>query len=135
MESKNKVISGMGFAHIALKASDFEKSLHFYEALGMTPCLSWGEGDGRITMLELGDGGILELFAGGSKEEECGKFIHFAMSVDDVNDAYIAALAAGARPKTEPKVVALDSQPVQKTLNVAFVYGPDGEELEFFRFV
>lgn len=61
----NTKIPGLGIAHLALKAKDFDKSYKFYtEGLGMTPYLSWGEGDSHIQMLKFGDGaGILELFA------------------------------------------------------------------------
>jgi len=130
----NEIIKGMGFHHIALKAVDFEASLKFYEALGMKFYTQWGEGDGRIAMLDLGDGGILELFAGGAEGANTN-YIHFAMKVDDVDAAYAAAIAAGAKPKSEPKVVPLNSSPVKLTLNCGFVYGPSGEELEFFRIV
>lgn len=129
----NDIIKGMGFHHIALKAVDFEESLKFYtEGLGMKFYTSWGEGDGRIAMLDLGDGGILELFAGG-KTGDNTNYIHFAMKVNDVDAAYATAIAAGAVPKTAPKIVPLNSAPVKLTLNCAFVYGPSGEELEFFR--
>ena len=45
----------------------------------------------------------------------------------------VTALAAGAKPKIAPKVAPLTSAPVRLTLNCAFVYGPSGEELEFFQ--
>ena len=130
----NEIVSGMGFHHIALKAHNFDESLRFFtEGLGMKLYTMWGEGDGRIAMLDMGDGSILELFAGGPAEAGEGRYIHYAMKVDDVDAAYHAALAAGARPKTAPKVVPLDSHPVKLTLNCEFVYGPSGEELEFFK--
>ena len=47
--------------------------------------------------------------------------------------AYEAALAAGFRSKSAPKVVPLQSQPYRTSIHIAFVYGPDGEEVEFFR--
>ena len=85
-------------------------------------------------MFDLGDGGRLELFAGGgdflSKE---GKWLHFAMKVDDVEAAYETALAVGFTSKTAPKVVPLNSWPAPISINIAFVVGPDGEELEFFK--
>ena len=85
-------------------------------------------------MLDFGDGGILELFAGGNTNPTAdAKYIHFALKVDDVDAAYRTALEAGAKPKSEPKVVPLASAPVKLTLNCGFVYGPDGEEVEFFR--
>lgn len=133
----NEIIKGMGFHHIALWAADFEKAYRFYtEGLGLKPYTAWGEGNGRVAMLDLGDGGILELFAGGEKAPAtCPRYIHFAMKVDDVDAAFETALKAGAKVKSEPKVVPLDSKPVKLTLNCAFVYGPGGEELEFFKIV
>ncbi len=131
----NDIIKGMGFHHVALAAVDFEASLKFYtEGLGMKLYSQWGEGDNRIAMLDLGDGGILEIFAGGKAEsyEKAGYF-HFAIKVDDVDAAYARALEFGAKEKSLPKVVPLDSAPVKLTLNCGFVYGPSGEELEFFR--
>jgi len=134
----NKIIPNMGIAHLALKASDFEKSLEFYKALGMEPYIGWGEGEKRIQMLKFGKNGILELFAGGKKIENdpgeyAGKYIHFAYEVEDVKAAFDAAIAAGAKPKVLPKVVPLESHPEKVSINIAFVYGPDGEELEFFK--
>jgi len=134
MENTNKKISGLGFHHIALKVKDFAKSRDFYvNGLGMTPIVGWGEGDGEVIMLDLGDGGIFELFAGGGDHlSNNGKWLHFAMKTDDVEKAYETALAAGAEPKMPPTVVDLDSRPYKMTLKIAFVKGFDGEELEFF---
>ena len=131
----NEKIKGMGFHHVAVKAKDFEESMKFYtEGLGMKFMTQWGEGDGRIAMLDMGNGDIVELFAGGNDRETVDpKYIHFAMNVDDVDAAYETALAVGAKPKSAPVVVPLDSYPVKLTLNCAFVYGPAGEELEFFK--
>lgn len=132
----NTKIPGLGIAHLALKASDFDKSLKFYrDGLGMIPYVSWGEPGSRKQMLYFGDGaGILELFEGGDEVlPEMGRYIHFAYSVKDVDAAYAAALSAGAKPLTPPKVVPLDSKPKQITLNIAFVYGPDNEQIEFFK--
>ena len=130
----NDIIKGMGFHHVALKTADLDASIAFYEKLGMKFYTSWGEGDGRIAMLDFGDGGILELFAGGTADEQANaKYIHFALKVDDVDAAYAKAIEAGAKPKSAPKVVPLDSKPVKLTLNCGFVFGPSGEEVEFFR--
>lgn len=130
----NEIIKGMGFHHVALKVVDFDESVAFYEKLGMKYYTGWGAGDGRVAMLDFGDGGILEIFAGGSCENAANpKYIHFALKVDDVDAAYARALEIGAKEKSAPKVVPLDSAPVKLTLNCAFVYGPSGEEVEFFR--
>ncbi len=133
----NEIVKGMGFHHVALKAADFDAALKFYtEGLGMKFYTSWGEGNGKIAMLDLGDGGILELFAGG---DEChggnAGYIHFALKVDDVDAAFDRAIECGARVKSKPAVVPLDSKPVKLTLNCGFVYGPSGEEIEFFKVI
>ena len=132
----NEIIKGMGFHHSALKVRDLDEAIAFYEKLGMKFYTSWGEGNGRIAMMDFGDGGILELFAGGNDNETVdSKYIHLALRVDDVDEAYGIALKAGAKPKSEPRVVPLDSKPVKLTLNCGFVFGPSGEEVEFFRVV
>ena len=130
----NEVIRGMGFHHIALYASNFEKSLKFYLALGMKPLVEWGEGKGRIMLLDVGNGDRLELFAkGGDEYSADGKWNHFALEVEDVEKAYEIALKAGAEPHIAPKTVALNSFPVKITIQCGFVKGPDGEQVEFFR--
>ena len=130
----NEIIRGMGFHHVALKVKDFERSLEMYRALGLREIVRWGEGKGEIAMLDIGDGGRIELFAcGGDEFAVNGKWQHFAMKVDDVEQAYAVALAAGFAPKIAPKVVPLDSRPEKMSINIAFVLGNDGEEVEFFK--
>ena len=130
----NEKIAGLGFHHIGLKAADFEKSKAFYLALGMKEIVSWGEGKDEIAMFDLGNGDRIELFASGGDEYSAnGKWIHFAMTVEDVDAAFELALKAGAKPKIYPKTVDLDSRPYLMSIRIAFVYGPDGEELEFFK--
>ena len=132
----NQVIKGMGFHHIALEAADLEKSLAFYKALGMKEVARWGTPEKTIVMLDLGDGGRIEIFSdGGEKFSELGKWVHFAVAVDDVDKAYEIALAAGAEAMTPPKTVPLDSVPEKMTIRIAFVKGPDKEQLEFFKVV
>lgn len=129
----NRVISGCGFHHVGLKAADYEKSRAFYRALGMEETLSWGEGERAISLFDLGDGGKIEIFANGGEEfSPNGKWIHFALHADDVDAAYAAALSVGATPITPPKTVELNSRPRLATIRVAFVAGPDGEQIELF---
>ena len=130
----NQIIPGMGFHHIALKVADFEKSLRMYRALGLVELVRWGEGKSEIAMLDIGDGGRIELFAcGGDEFSVNGKWQHFAMRVDDVEQAYKVALEAGFASKIAPKVVPLNSKPNKMSIQIAFVLGNDGEEVEFFK--
>ena len=132
MENKTAAVSG--FHHIALKCCNIEKSLTMYKALGLKEVLRWGEGAGLIVMLELADGGRIELFANDSEEfSPMGKWAHFAMGTDDVEAAYETALAAGFVSKVAPKAVPLASSPAPTSIHIAFVIGPDGEEVEFFK--
>lgn len=123
-----------GFHHIALKAADFDKSVEFYKALGLVERVRWGEGDKRAIMLDMGDGGRIEIFADGeSKERIDERFLHLAFRTDDVKAVYETALKAGAISKYAPyEASPPDAFPSIK-MQVAFVYGPDGELLEFFK--
>ena len=130
----NEIIKGAGVHHIALMATDFEKSLAFYKALGFKEVVRWGDEVKTIAMLDIGDGARVELFSnGGDEYPACGKWAHLAVRVDDVEAAFDIAVKAGGVPKVYPKVVPLDSTPEKMSINIAFVYGPSGEELEFFR--
>jgi len=131
----NEIIKGMGFHHVALRTTDLEKSLAFYKALGMKEIVRWGEGPMEIVMLDIGDGGRLEVFANRGVDYPAeGRWQHFAVCVEDVEAAYEIALSLGAKPSIAPKYVELDdAKPQPITIWVAFVEGPDGEQLEFFK--
>lgn len=121
-----------GIHHIAIRAADFEKSLAFYtEGLGMTIAMTWGEGDGRAAMLDCG-GGCVELFAGGAGEKPEGVWLHLAFNCTDPDAAFARALAAGAREQKPPFDITITATPPQP-VRLAFVIGPDGEILEFFK--
>ena len=132
----NDTIKGMGFHHAALNCKDFDKSIAFYLSLGCKVKVAWGEGASRAAMLDLGDGGCIELFAGGidaktESKTQSGEWFHLALSSDDPDAAYAAAIEAGAKEKTAPFDTVIGSQP-PKPIRIAFVYGPDGEVIEFF---
>lgn len=133
----NSVIKGMSYAHMAIAAKDFDQSLAFYRALGLTLYTSWGTGDDRIALLDIGDGSFLELFARPdlAGDGEGSPFLHYAFGVQNVDEAYRLAVAAGATPLKPPAEMPLDAHPRALTLRVAFVKGPSGEELEFFKTV
>jgi len=130
----NEKIPGAGSHHLAVAAADFDKSMKFYtEGLGMKVAASWGEDKGRAAMLDIGDGSHIELFANGSEEESKNeRFVHFAIRTLDPDAAYENALAAGAKVKSPPKTLNIPCDPPMP-VRIAFVFGPDGEVLEFFK--
>ena len=129
----NKIVKDAGVHHIALKVRDYDLSLKFYaEGLGFEQLLEWGEGNSRICLMDIGDGVCLELFAGGAESQPTGAFIHLAIRTSDTDSAYAAALAAGAKPDKPPFEARLCGRQYTQPARIAFVIGPDGENLEFF---
>ena len=130
---ENTVIKGAGFHHLALYASDFDKTMDFYlKGLSCGYVRGWGEGKGRVAMIDFGGGNLLEVFAkGSSAEQQNARFIHLAIATTDPDGAYEAALKAGAKPVDPPKDVAIQAEEPMP-VRIAFVKGPDDEILEFF---
>lgn len=134
----NSVLKGCGVTHIALNASDFDRSLKFYtEGLGFSVYRHWAAPTREIALLDSGDGTCIELFSnapasGKPDNNTAGSWAHLAFHVADADACYRRALEAGAQPKTAPKTMELPSTP-PIPVRLAFVFGPDGEELEFFQ--
>jgi len=131
------IIKNAGFHHVAIFATDFDKSLDFYTVgLGFKPILAWGTENNRAVMLDIGDGGCIELFAGVKvskiHDEMAGEWLHFAISTDDAEGAYNAAIEAGAKTQMPPTDLIIPSTP-PLPVKIAFVKGPDGEVIEFFQ--
>ncbi len=136
----NEMVKGCGFTHICLFVSNYETSHRFYcEGLGMKETAAWGQPGSRACMLDLGDGNCIEMFEAKSSHEEhnpweAGTWGHLALRTEDVQGAFDAAILAGAKEKTAPNKTALSTVP-PIPIEIAFVYGPDREEIEFFKFL
>ncbi len=129
----NNVIKGAGFCHIALGAVDFDKSVAFYKALGMTVAHSWGAAPHRAVMLDIGDGGIIEMFENAPDEaEHLPKWQHLAIATTDTDSAFEAAVAAGAKVMEQPKDADIPCNEGVFPVRIAFVKGPSDEVIEFF---
>lgn len=139
--SHNKIIEGCGIHHIALRASDLERSIAFYtKAFGFQVIARWGTDAKQIAMLDTGDGTILEIFHGGVTadkvdEMQAGAMFHLALNVADVNQAFTHAVQNGAVEKIAPRDVQLPAVPHPLSIRNAFVFGPDGETLELIHFI
>src|SRR5918999_105179 len=100
-----------GFHHVALRASDFDRTVAFYtQGLGFSVryAFSVPERIDRAVFLDAGDGRFLEVFGERSvvqsegrrrrpdEERMEGALLHFCLRVADVDASYARALAAGA---------------------------------------
>jgi catechol 2,3-dioxygenase-like lactoylglutathione lyase family enzyme len=137
----NQVIKGCGHHHVALYASDFDKSVKFYtEVLGFEPICSWIENGKQVIMLDVGDGSILEIFESQDGQKDAAEkkkelFWHLCYKADDVDAAYKLAIEGGAIPKKEPTDMDIAATPERLRIRNALFLGPDGELVEFFKYL
>ncbi len=134
MENTNTKIAGCGFHHIAIRTNEWDKSIRFYcDGLGFAKKVGWGEAPKRAVMLDTGDGNYLEIFERDEESTLTGEpnLLHLCLRTDDCEAAFRTALAAGAEIRTEPLVPgAFTNMGIEA--KIAFVFGPDGEIIEFF---
>ena len=138
--SSNNLVPGCGFHHIAIRTSNWERSLKFWiEGIGFKTRIEWGEAPRRACMLDTGDGNYLEIFERETAPDQSTldaagepNILHMCFRADDVDAAVERARAAGAQVTVEPKY----PEPFEKIgvkAKIAFVKGPDGEICEFFQ--
>jgi glyoxylase I family protein len=129
----NPRLRGGGLHHIAIEASDFDRSLRLYtQGLGFRDVLTFPEEDQTVAMLDAGDGTYVELFSGGSGEKPNGSILHLALRTDDCDAATERARAAGGTITQEPTDTVLEGDP-PVPVRYSFFEGPDGEQIELFQ--
>jgi glyoxylase I family protein len=129
----NPRLRGGGLHHIAIEASDFDRSLRFYtQGLGFRDVLTFPEEGQTVAMLDAGDGTYVELFSGGSGEKPNGSILHLALRTDDCDAATERARAAGDTITQEPTDTVLEGDP-PVPVRYSFFEGPDGEQIELFQ--
>ena len=135
------------FHHVALRATDFDRTVKFYtEGLGFKVHYEFAV-PGRIdraAFLDAGDGRYIEIFGPESsvqsegrrrdadEERTEGALLHFCLRVADTEAAYAKALAAGAESRVAPRTGTLNQDPLVE-VRIAFVTGPEGEVIEFLQ--
>jgi catechol 2,3-dioxygenase-like lactoylglutathione lyase family enzyme len=123
--------------HIAVRAADVNATIAFYQRLfGSKHARLYDSASdfGRVDMVAVDGQAWIETFEPGfgyaSVEGPAVGLVHFAFNVPDVDAAYQRALDAGAASLRGPAEVELPSQPGVRP-RTAFVYGPNGEVIEF----
>jgi len=134
--TKNSVIEGCGLHHIAVQTRDLEVSLRFYrDVLGMKVVMEAGLPEGKIVLLDMGDGSCVELFAptadspAASSPAANDPITHIALTTADARTAVERVRQAGYEITVEPRSSGLgDLKAV-----IAFSKGPNGEVIEFWQ--
>ena len=125
------MVTRTGLHHVAMNVHSLKETIAFYEAIGCSFVRAWPADAPKSAMVDCG-GLCLEFFENDEGDPEAAAVLpHFAFRSDDVDGDYERALSLGAKPRTEPKDVALPSDPVLNA-RIAFVYGINGEVIEFF---
>lgn len=117
-----------GFHHVALRVPEFDKALAFYtEVLDMKIRAQWN----NAALLQMDDGGHLELFAGTDPipESVSAGYFHLAYKVDDVDAALALAAEHGAPTTIQPKNANIGGLDIR----CGFCRGLGGETIEFFK--
>lgn len=120
-----------GLAHIALRVRDLDKSLAFYESLGIKEFLRLLEDDGEpwIVYLRFSDQLYLELFLGSPNDEKPDRdsigVNHLSLAVDDLDAAAAEFEAAGIALQTPLS----DRRGVDKNRGL-WIADPDGNRIE-----
>jgi len=136
MAGINKSIGCRGFHHLALRVRDFDASIKFYsDVLGFKVKTifphPWDKNVRKIAMMETEDGNYMEIFSDAPDNLKAdGAFFHVAFRTDDVDAVIEKVKKAGVGVTMEPTDVHLECD-IPTVLRVAFIKGPDGEEIEF----
>ncbi|AWK10531.1 bleomycin resistance protein [Streptomyces spongiicola] len=144
-----------GLDHVALRTHDLDATVRFCtEALGFrfdasgarlgqesTAASSWtratngcSNSSTRVPPRPAGSGRPFDTPPLPTDEERAraAALVHFALRTEDPDTLYRRAVDAGARSLTAPtEIETTGTMPM--TLYVGFVYGPDGEGVEFVR--
>lgn len=126
-----------GWSHLALKAEDISRSVHFYEKLGFQRCADGylDTPDGRLIIQFIEYRGFqMELIQVGPalskrlREQNSGAIDHVAFEVQDVDEAFLWCRRAGFCMETQ---LIKELSLFEHGVRFFMVAGPDGERIEF----
>ncbi len=134
MKGNNPVLGGGGLHHAAVKTSDWNRTLRFYqEALGFTIKIAWGAAPARAVYLDAGDGTSLEVFEDlAFAPAPNGSIVHFCLRTSRIDFVCERVRDFGARVTMEPRNASLDSTNGAGLIPIrlCFFEGPSGEVIE-----
>lgn len=145
-------MTARAFNHVSVTCADLDRSLAFYHVLLGLPILDQGEVSSRdldaiigmddvrlrFAELDLGGGAFVELFeyrnprgkAVASRTCDPGT-VHFALAVDDIDEAYRRLADAGVRTRSAPVTLTSGDW---KGARVFYSLDPDGVTVELIEF-
>jgi lactoylglutathione lyase len=124
----------MELVHTCYRVNDLERSLAFYDALGLREVVRLPLPDGAGFMVFLGGDGDkprLELcYEPGSGPHEPGPgYYHVGVAVEDLDEALERLAAQGITPLMAP-FAPVEPPPGQPTTRITFLQDPDGYQIE-----
>ncbi len=123
----------MSFHHVALNVHNIEQSTNFYtNVFGMKIFGRWKHIDKNIVMLEIPQGGFLELHEVIDDFKSSDQFWHISFSPKDINDCYKLALEHGATEDRPPFMTVIKSYDRDIKVKIAWLFGPEQEKIELF---
>lgn len=132
----NPVIAGCGIHHLAIQSIDLEQTFHFYrDTLGMKLKMVFERPERTIYLFDAGDGCCVEIFPPPADAKDFPPqpspfpIMHLALTTTNVRAAVEVVRKAGYKIRVEPTDLVLAGQPA----TIAFVTGPNGEDVEFFQ--
>lgn len=124
-----------GFHHVSMKCrkgDEFRRVLHFYTEVLQLPVLrTWGGEEPDGVMFDLGNGAI-ELFCNRKEDAPTGIIRHIALETRDIDACVQRVKDAGYEVFIGPRPLLIPSQPPVQA-QIAFCFGPLGEQIEFFQ--
>lgn len=125
-----------GFHHVAISTDDWDSTIGFYDALGYTSAVGWGEAPNRAVMLDAGDGTYIEVFERPQGSDKPGEtLLHFCLRTNDVDAAHAKAMEMGMKEIAAPSsaTVSTTSGHGEMPVRLSFLEGPTGEVIEFLQ--
>ena len=121
-------VQGLNHVSLHVPGEKYESTIAFYrDVLGLRPVRL----QDNAAFLSCGNT-VVEILDGGEDSEKGGSLEHIAFDVEDVDGMIRQCEEAGCPVTMRPKVHVFPGKEPYRVY-IAFILGPAGEEVEFFR--